>query len=44
MRFEKDNVIISAGLEDGETVNISPIQTVIDGMQVEPIFPDSGEF
>ena len=43
MRFEKDNVIISAGLEDGETVNISPIQTVIDGMQVEPIFPDSGE-
>jgi RND family efflux transporter MFP subunit len=43
MRFEKDNVIISAGLEDGETVNVSPIQTVIDGMQVEPIFPDSGE-
>jgi RND family efflux transporter MFP subunit len=43
MRFEKDNVIISAGIEDGETINISPIQTVIDGMQVEPIFTDSGE-
>jgi RND family efflux transporter MFP subunit len=43
MRFEKDNVIISAGLEDGEIVNISPIQTVIDGMRVEPIFADSGE-
>jgi len=39
MRFEKDNVIISAGLEDGETVNISPIQTVIDGMRVIPVFP-----
>ena len=43
MRFEKDNVIISAGLEDGEIVNISPIQTVIDGMRVEPIFTDAGE-
>ncbi len=39
LRFEKDNVIISAGLEDGETVNISPIQTVIDGMRVIPVFP-----
>lgn len=41
MRFEKDNVIISAGIEDGEVVNISPIQTVIDGMRVTPIFPDN---
>ena len=40
MRFEKDNVIISAGIEDGEVINISPIQTVIDGMRVNPIFPD----
>lgn len=40
MRFEKDNVIISAGIEDGEVVNISPIQMVIDGMRVNPIFPD----
>ena len=43
MRFEKDRVIISAGLADGEVVNISPIQTVIDGMRVEPIFTDPGE-
>lgn len=41
MRFEKDNVIISAGIEDGEVINISPIQTVIDGMLVVPIFPDN---
>ena len=41
MRFEKDNVIISAGIEDGEVINISPIQTVIDGMRVNPIFPDN---
>ncbi len=40
MRFEKDNVIISAGLENGEIVNISPIQTVIDGMRVKPILVD----
>jgi RND family efflux transporter MFP subunit len=40
MRFEKNNVIISAGIEDGEVINISPIQTVIDGMRVNPIFPD----
>ncbi|MBQ74618.1 MAG: hypothetical protein CMQ20_06275 [Gammaproteobacteria bacterium] len=40
MRFEKDNVIISAGLEDGDIINISPIQTVIDGMRVNPILVD----
>ncbi len=40
MRFQKENVIISAGLSDGEVVNISPIQTVIDGMRVSPIFPE----
>ena len=43
MRFEKDKVIISAGLEDGEVVSISPIQTVIDGMRVEPVFADQGD-
>ena len=37
LRFEKDNVIISGGLEQGETVNLSPIQTVIDGMRVKPM-------
>ena len=37
MRFEQDKVIINAGLEDGEIVNVSPIQTVIDGMRVNPV-------
>jgi len=37
LRFEKDNVIISGGLQQGETVNLSPIQTVIDGMRVKPM-------
>lgn len=43
MRFEKDKVIISAGLEDGEVVSISLIQTVVDGMRVEPVFADQGD-
>ncbi len=42
MRFQKNDVIISAGLENGETVNISPIQTVVDGMRVNPVFPGNG--
>lgn len=37
MRFENDNVLISGGLESGEIVNVSPIQTVIEGMRVNPI-------
>lgn len=42
MRFENDNVIISKGLETGDVVNVSPIQTVIDGMRVDPVFPQNG--
>ena len=37
LRFEEDNVIISKGLKAGEQVNLSPIQTVIDGMRVRPL-------
>lgn len=37
LRFEKDSVIIQGGLSDGETVNLSPIQTVVDGMRVKPL-------
>ncbi len=37
LRFENDAVVISGGLEEGEIVNLSPIQTVIDGMRVSPI-------
>jgi multidrug efflux pump subunit AcrA (membrane-fusion protein) len=37
LRFEDDNVIIQGGLKAGELVNLSPIQTVIDGMRVKPL-------
>ena len=37
MRFENDNLLISHGLQSGEIVNISPIQTVIEGMRVNPV-------
>lgn len=37
MRFENDNVIISRGLESGDVVNVSPLQTVIEGMRVNTI-------
>lgn len=37
LRFENDAVLISGGLATGDIVNISPLQTVIDGMQVDPI-------
>lgn len=37
MRFANDEVLISEGLDDGSVVNVSPIQTVIDGMRVEPV-------
>ena len=37
MRFENDDVLVSNGLESGEIVNISPLQTVVEGMRVEAI-------
>jgi len=39
LRFDRDQVFINAGLQDGEMVNLSPIQTVIDGMRVKPTTP-----
>jgi multidrug efflux pump subunit AcrA (membrane-fusion protein) len=36
LRFERDNIIISSGLSDGDRVNISPLQSVTDGMRVTP--------
>ena len=38
LRMYRDQVLIREGLEAGELVCISPLQTVIDGMPVEPIF------
>ena len=37
LRLEHDEVLISAGLEDGERVCVSAIQTVVDGMHVKPL-------
>ena len=37
MRHENDNILISNGIDDGEVINISPIQAVIEGMQVKPM-------
>ena len=37
MRFENDNVLISGGLESGDIVNVSPLQTVVEGMRVNAI-------
>lgn len=36
LRYDKDEVLIQTGLEPGEFVNLSPLQTVIDGMRVTP--------
>ena len=37
LRLEHDEVLISSGLENGELVCISAIQTVVDGMHVNPV-------
>lgn len=42
LRFEQDSVVIQGGLNSGELVNLSPIQTVIDGMRVKPINDNNG--
>jgi hypothetical protein len=41
LRFDRDEVLVKSGLKPGELVNISPIQTVVDGMKVKPIRQDS---
>lgn len=37
LRLEHDEVLVSEGLADGERVCISPMQTVVDGMRVQPV-------
>jgi RND family efflux transporter MFP subunit len=37
LRLEHDDILVSAGLSDGELVCISPMQTVVDGMHVKPV-------
>ena len=38
LRLEHDEVLIDSGLEDGELVCLSPMQTVVEGMRVQPVF------
>jgi hypothetical protein len=33
-RFEQDRILVKSGLSAGDVVNISPIQAVVDGMEV----------
>lgn len=42
LRFENDDVLVSGGLQSGDLVNVSPIQTVIEGMRVNPIRQNRG--
>jgi RND family efflux transporter MFP subunit len=37
LRIESDEVLISKGLENGERVCVSPLQTVVDGMRVQAV-------
>lgn len=37
LRLEHDDILVSEGLENGERVCISPLQTVVDGMLVTPV-------
>lgn len=37
LRLYQDNVLVKAGLEPGERVCVSPIQTAINGMTVNPV-------
>jgi hypothetical protein len=37
LRLEHDDILVSSGLQDGELVCISPMQTVVDGMLVKPV-------
>ena len=43
LRLENDFVLIDSGLESGEVVNLSPIQTVVDGMRVSLTFEQTAD-
>ncbi|MFV2089425.1 MAG: efflux RND transporter periplasmic adaptor subunit [Pseudomonadales bacterium] len=42
LRLYRDEVLIQSGLEAGERVCISPLQTAIEGMLVQPISEEAG--
>ena len=37
LRLEHDDILVSAGVKDGELVCVSPMQTVVEGMLVKPV-------
>ncbi|NQX90172.1 MAG: efflux RND transporter periplasmic adaptor subunit [Halioglobus sp.] len=37
LRLERDDILVSSGLQDGELICISPLQTVVDGMRIRPV-------
>ena len=41
LRVYRDDVFVTGGLERGELVSVSALQTVVDGMRVEPLLPQS---
>jgi RND family efflux transporter MFP subunit len=41
MRVYRDEVFITDGLSAGERVSVSSLQTVVDGMRVQPLGPES---
>ncbi|MGD8808845.1 MAG: efflux RND transporter periplasmic adaptor subunit [Gammaproteobacteria bacterium] len=41
LRVYRDDAYISGGLKAGERVNLSPLQTVVEGMRVQPIDPNT---
>ena len=43
LRLENDFVLIDSGLERGEVVTLSPIQTVVDGMRVSLTFEPTAD-
>jgi multidrug efflux pump subunit AcrA (membrane-fusion protein) len=42
LRVYGEDAFISGGLSKGELVSISPLQTVVDGMRVEPLLNSDG--
>jgi multidrug efflux pump subunit AcrA (membrane-fusion protein) len=41
LRVYRDEVYITGGLRSGERVSVSMLQTVVEGMRVQPIEPDA---
>lgn len=41
LRVYRDEAYISGGLEAGELVSVSALQTVVEGMRVQPLLPES---